>query len=342
MIEFVRLWIGVFASTLSSRAALQTENLALRHQLCVYQRSVKRPKVRPADRILWSLLAKAWTGWKDALIFVKPDTVIRWQRKRFKDHWRKLSRSGEPGRPSIADEVKELIRTMSSMNPTWGSPRIVGELAKLGIEVTKSTVDKYRVRVRKSPSPTWRTFLKNHAKEIVSIDFMVVPTARFQVLYVLLFLSIERRHIAHFAVTEHATAAWAAQQVVEAFPWDTAPRYLLRDRDGVYGDWFRRRVINMGIEEVLTAPHSPWQNPYSERLNGSLRRECLDHVIVFSESHLRRILAGYVEYYNQSRTHLSLEMDSPITRPTQTRDQGKVISLSQVAGLHHRYERRAA
>jgi transposase InsO family protein len=276
------------------------------------------------------------------LIFVKPDTVIRWQRKRFKEYWRRLSSPGKPGRPPVAKEVKELIRTISSMNPTWGSPRIVGELAKLGITVTKSTVNKYRVRVRKPPSPTWRAFLKNHAKEIVSIDFLVIPTVRFKILYVFLFLSVERRRIIHFAVTEHPSAAWAAQQIVEAFPWDTTPKYLLRDRDTIYGDWFRRRVKHMGIKEVLTAPQSPWQNPYSERLNGSIRRECLDHVIVFSENHLRRILAGYIAYYNESRTHLSLEMDSPVTRPVQTPDHGKVISLPQVGGLHHRYERRAA
>lgn len=298
--------------------------------------------MRPKDRILWSLLAKAWTGWKDALIFVKPDTVIRWQRKRLREHWRRLSCSGEPGRPPVPDEVKELIRTMSSMDPTWGSPRIVGELAKLGITVTKSTVDKYRVRARKPPSPTWRAFLKNHAKEIVSIDFIVVPTVRFQILYVFLFLSIERRKIIHFGVTQNPTAAWAAQQVVEAFPWDTSPKYLLRDRDKVYGDWFRKRVKDMGIEEVLTAPHSPWQNPYSERLNGSIRRECLDHVIVSSENHLRRILAGYVEYYNQSRTHLSLDMDSPESRLVQTPEQGNVVAVPQVGGLHHRYQRQAA
>ncbi|NLV44190.1 MAG: transposase family protein [Candidatus Hydrogenedentes bacterium] len=325
-----------------SHSALCAENLALRHQLCVYQRSVKRPKVRPIDRILWGLLSRVWTRWKDALIFVKPDTVIRWQRKRFKEYWRRLSTSGKPGRPPVAEEVKNLIRTMSSMNPTWGSPRIVGELAKLGITVTKSTVDKYRVRVRKPPSPSWRAFLKNHMKELVSVDFLVVPTVRFKILYVFLVLSIERRRIIHFAITQHPTAAWTAQQVVEAFPWDTAPKYLLRDRDKVYGGWFKRRVRNMGIEEVLTAPHSPWQNPYSERLNGSIRRECLDHVIVFGENHLRRIIGDYVAYYNGSRTHLSLDMDSPDMRPVQMPDQGKVISLPQVGGLHHRYERRAA
>ncbi len=231
---------------------------------------------------------------------------------------------------------------MSSMKPTWASPRIVGELAKLGISVDRSTVDKYKVRVPKPPSPTWRAFLKNHAREIVSIDFMVVPTVRFQVLYVLLFLSIKRRRIIHFAVTKHPTAAGPAQQVVEAFPWDTSPKYLLRDRDKLYGDWFRRWVKNMVIEEVLTAPYSPWKKPYSERLNGSIRRECLAHVIVFSEDHLRRVIADYVAYYSESRTHLSLEMDRPVTRPVQAPNQGQVVSLRQVGGLHHRYERRAA
>jgi transposase InsO family protein len=236
---------------------------------------------------------------------------------------------------------------MSSMNSTWGSPRIVGELAKLGISVTKSTVEKYRVRGRKPPSPTWRAFLKNHAKDVVSIDFLARPTVRFKILYVFLFLSVERRRIIHFGLTEHPSAAWAAQQVVEAFPWETAPRYLLRHRDAIYGEWFRGRVNNIGIEEVLTAPRSPWQNPYSERLNGSVRRECLDHnMIVLHEAHLTRILAPYVEYYieyyNRYRTHLPLEMDSPATRPVRTPDQGEVISVPQVGGLHHRYGRRAA
>lgn len=200
MTELIKPYMGFLAAVLKSRPRLQAENLALRHQLCVYQRSVKRPKAKPADRIPWSLLARVWAGWRDALVFVKPDTIIRWQRKRFKAHWRKLSQSGEPGRPPVADEVIELIRTMSSMNPMWGSPRIVGELAKLGITVTKSTVDKYRVRVPKPPSPTWRAFLKNHMTELVSVDFLVVPTVRFRILYVFLILSLDRRRIPHFAV----------------------------------------------------------------------------------------------------------------------------------------------
>ncbi len=303
---------------------------------------MKRPKIRLADRILWSLLSRAWSDWKNALIFVKPDTVIRWQCKRFKEHWTRLSRNGKPGRPATPKEVQELIRTMSAMNPTWGSPHIVGELAKLGISASKSTVEKYMVRTKKPPSQTWRSFLENHAREIVSIDFIVAPTVRFTMLYVLVILSIDRRRVIHFNVTAHPTADWTAQQVIEAFPWDTAPKYLLRDRDAIYGDWFRRRVKNMGIEEVLTAYRCPWQNPYSERLNGSIRRECLDRVIIFSEAHLRRILKEYFEYYNHYRVHQSLEMDAPEGREVQSPERGNVIAIPHVGGLHHTYERRAA
>jgi transposase InsO family protein len=325
-----------------TRVGLQAENLALRHQLCVLQRCVKRPKIPPADRILWSFLSRVWPNWKDALIFVKPDTVIRWQRKRFKEHWTRLSRNGKRGRPATSKELQELIRTMSTLNPTWGSPHIVGELAKLGIVVAKSTVEKYMVRAKKPPSQTWRSFLENHAREIVSIDFIVAPTVRFTMLYVFVFLPIDRRRVIHFNVTAHPTAEWAAQQVIEAFPWDTAPKYLLRDRDGIYGNWFKRRVKNIEIEEVLTASRCPWQNPYSERLNGSIRRECLDQVIIFSEAHLRRVLKEYFEYYNQYRVHQSLEMDPPEGRKNHTLEEGNVVAISHVGGLHHHYEREAA
>ena len=231
---------------------------------------------------------------------------------------------------------------MSRMNPTWGPPRIVGELVALGIHVSKSTVEKYMVRVRKPPSPTWRSFLENHARELVSIDLLVVHSVRFEVLYAIFFLSIERRRIIHFGVAKHPTAVWAAQQVVEAFPRETAPRYLLRDRDGIYGRSFQDRVKHMRIEEVLTEPRSPWQNPYSERLNGSVRRECLDHIIVFRERHLRRVLGSYVEYYNRYRTHLLLGMDSPDGRSPQEPCRGKVIAVPHLGGLHHHSERRVA
>jgi len=242
----------------------------------------------------------------------------------------------------ISKEVQELIRTVSRVNPTWGSPHIVGELAKIGIVVAKSTVEKYMVRTKKPPSQTWRSFLENHAKQIVSIDFIVAPTVRFTMLYVLVFLSIDRRRVIHFNITAHPTAEWTAQQVIEAFPWDTAPRYLLRDRDGIYGNRFRRRVKNMGIEEVLTAYRCPWQNPYSERLNGSIRRECLDQVIIFSEGHLRRVLKEYFEYYNHYRVHQFLEMDAREGRKNQTLNEGNVIAIPHVGGLRHHYERKAA
>ena len=221
-----------------SRRSLQLEIVALRHQLSVYQRSNKRLRIEPGDRVLWSYLSRLWSylsrlwsGWRNVLRYVQPQTVIAWQKKRFRQHWSKLSQAGQSGRPAVAQEIRELIRKLSRANPTWGSPRIVGELRKLGIDVAKSTVEKYRVRVRKPPSPTWRAFLNNHVKDLVSIDFFTVPTVTFNVLFVFVVLAHERRRVVHFNVTEHPTAQWTAQQLVEAFPWDEAPRYLLRDRD---------------------------------------------------------------------------------------------------------------
>ena len=231
---------------------------------------------------------------------------------------------------------------MWQANPTWGAPRIVGELRKLGIDVAKSTVETYRVRPQKPPSPTWKTFLKNHVQDLVSLDFFMVPTVRHTVLFVLVILAHHRRRVVHFNVTEHPTAEWTAQQVIDAFPWDEAPRYLLRDRDRIYGAPFRQRVRHMGIEEVLIAPRSPWQNPYVERLIGSIRRECLDHVIVLHERHLRRLLTEYFQYYHDWRTHRALDMDCPLPRPVQRPEVGPVREVPEVGGLHHHYERRAA
>jgi transposase InsO family protein len=231
---------------------------------------------------------------------------------------------------------------MSSTNPRWGAPRIVGELGKIGIQVAKSTAEKYMVRRRKPPSPTWRAFLKNHVKEIVAIDFFVVPTVRNQVLFVLLLLAHERRRVLHFNVTANPTAAWTAQQIVEAFPWQDPPKYLLRDRDKIHSPIFRKRVAAMGFEEVVTAARSPWQNPFVERLIGTIRRECLDHVIVIDEKHLARTLRSYFRYYHRWRTHRSLEMDCPKPREVHTVDHGNVFEVPEVGGLHHHYERVAA
>ena len=231
---------------------------------------------------------------------------------------------------------------IAAANPLWGAPRIHGELGKLGIEVSERTVSRLVRRPRRPPSQTWRTFLTNHVAALGSIDFFTVPTVTGRVLFVFVVLLHHRRRIVHFNITEHPTAAWTAQQVIDAFPHDAAPRWLVRDRDAIYSAAFRQRVAGMGIEEVLSAPSSPWQNPFAERLIGSIRRDCLNHVVVFGEQHLRRVLTGYFAYYHGSRTHLSLAKDAPTPRRVQSVTEGDVIAFREVGGLHHRYERRAA
>ena len=325
-----------------SRLSLQLEIAALRHQLSLYQRAQRRPAIASSDRLLWSVLARLWRGWRGALFFVQPRTVILWQRKRFRDYWRGLSRWDCRGRPAISLELRCLIRRMWQANPTWGSPRIVGELQMLGIDIAKSTVEKYRPKMRGPTSPSWTTFLKQHIQDIVAIDFFTVPTARLRVLFVLIVLTHDRRRVVYFNVTEHPTAEWTAQQLVEAFPWAPAPKYLLRDRDAVYGSQFRKRVRNLGMKERPIAPRSPWQNPYAERVIGSIRRECLDHVVVLNERHLKRLLRDYFAYYHQWRPHRSLEMDSPDGRPVHSPELGEVIEFPAVHGLHHYYLRQAA
>jgi transposase InsO family protein len=276
------------------------------------------------------------------LVIVKPETVIGWHRKGFRLFWTWKVRHGQPGRPPVSKEIRQLIRKMSREDPLWGAPRIHGELLKLGIDVGETSVGKYLVRRRKPPSQDWRTFLENHLKTMVSVDFFTVPTLRFQVLYVFLVLAHDRRKIVHFNVTDHPTAEWTAQQLQEAFPFEQIPRYLLRDRDRIFGDEFTKEVNAMGIKEVLSAPRSPWQRAYVERVIGTLRRECLDHVIVLNEASLYRHVKAFLEYYHESRTHLSLEKDPPEPRPVHALELGAVVAIPQVGGLHHRYERRAA
>ena len=329
-------------SAFKTRRSLALENLALRQQLAVLQRSAKRPRVSNVDRGFWVLLRRIWTDWDSVLVIVKPETVVRWHRAGFRRYWTWKSRRRRPGRPSVAPEVRELIRDISRSNPLWGAPRVHGELMKLGISISQAAVSKYMVRDRKPPSQTWRSFLDNHLADLVSIDFFTVPTATFRVLFVFVVLSHERRRIVHFNVTEHPSAEWTAQQMVNAFPWDTASRYLIRDRDQIYGGYFIRRVTGFGIEQVLTAPRSPWQSPYVERVIGSIRRECLDHLIVLNEQHLRRLLREYVDYYHACRTHLALEKDAPSSRPVEPPVLGKVKAIRKVGGLHHHYRRLAA
>jgi putative transposase len=319
---------------------LALENLALRHQLAVYKRTVTRPKLRTTDRLFWVWLARVWAHWRQPLVIVTPATVLRWQRRRFREYWTTLSRRPTGGRPPVNTEIKALVTRMAAANPLWGAPRIHGELLKLGITVAERTV--LLPARRAPPSQTWRTFLTNHVRDLVAVDFFTVPTARLRVLFVLVLLAHHRRRVLHFNVTEHPTAAWTAQQLVEAFPNDSVPSYLLRDRDSVYGHAFRHRVKGLGIREVRTAPHSPWQNPFADRLIGSIRRECLDHVLVLSERHLRRILTRYLAYYHRARTHLALDKDAPDGRPIEPPALGTIMSIPEVGGLHHRYVRRAA
>jgi transposase InsO family protein len=297
------------------RLSLAAENLALRQQLAVYKQSVKRPKLRHRDRVFWVLLSRLWSNWRSALAIVQPETVIQWHRQGFKLYWRWKSRGGKPGRPCIQAELRTLIRRMSRENPLWGAPRILSELLLLGYHAAEGTVAKYMVRIRKPPSQTWRTFLANHVPDIAACDFCTVPTVTFRVLYVFIVLRHDRREVVHFNVTSHPYAEWTAEQVVNAFPYEEAPRFLLRDRDDIYGKYFQKRVTDMGIEEVLIAPRSPWQNPYCERLIGSIRREVLDHVIVLNEAWVgerRASIRGSAYSVSESSSPAVLAVSNPL------------------------------
>jgi putative transposase len=323
------------------RHDLALEVLALRHQLMVLKRQAGRPKLGRSDRYLWMLLMRVWPHWRNPLMIFQPETLIGWQRSGFRMFWGWKSRR-RLGRPGKDAELIQLIRRMWALNPTWGSPRIRDELAKLGLEASTATIRKYRPKCGRRPSQSWRTFLQNHAGAIAAMDFFVVPTVTCRLLYVLIVIAHERRKVIHFNITEAPTAEWSAQQVVNAFPYETAPKYLLRDRDSIYGSIFVQRVADMGIQQKLISPRSPWQNPFVERLVGSIRRECLDRVIVFHERQLRRILQSYIQYYHNVRPHRSLDHDSPVPRPVQSPDCGKVIESPMVGGLHHLYLRQAA
>ena len=334
--------LGALRAALGARTDLVLENLALRQQLALLRRRSKRPRFGPLDRLFWIWLSQRWARWRETLNLVRPETVIRWHRQGFRAFWNWKSRRGRTGRPPVDCEVAKLVRTMALANPLWGAPRIHGELLKLGLNISQRTVGRLMPRRLKPPSQTWRTLLQNHVADLVSVDFFVVPTVTFRVLYVFVVLLHHRRKVVHFNVSDSPTAAWTAQQITEAFPHDSAPRFLLRDRDSIYGGEFRRRAKSIGIAEVLTTPRSPWQNPFAERVIGTIRRELLDHVIVLNEGHLRRRLRNYFRYYHGSRTHLALDKDAPEPRAVESPAHGQVVALPQVGGLHHRYVRRAA
>ena len=325
--------VGLF----QSRTALQAEVLVLRHQLNILRRKApKRLAFSAVDRLVFAGLYRLAPGVLNAFKILKPDTVIRWHRAGFRAYWRWKSRP-RGGRPTIPADIRQLIREMSVANPLWEAPRIHGELLKLGIDIGQTSVAKYMSKRRSPPSQGWRTFLRNHTDAIASIDLFVVPTISFRLLYGVLILRHSRRELLWLAVTAHPTAEWIARQLSEAYGWKEAPRYLVRDRDGAYGEAFIRRLAAMGIRDRPISAQSPWQNGYAERLIGSIRRDCLDHVVVFGEQHLRHLLISYQKYYNEVRTHLSLKKDTPIMREVQT--VGRVLPLPILGGLHHQYVR---
>ena len=341
MLTILSTLVSLLAFRVRSRAFLELELISLRHQVSVLRRQHRgRIRLFCTDKFLWVWLYRVWPQVLNAMVLVKPATVVQWHRQGFRLYWRWRSR--RLGRPKTSAEIRDLIRKMSLANRLWGAPRIHGELLKLGIRVSQATVGRYMPWRPKVPSPTWRTFIQNHMRDVAAIDMFVVTTATFRLLYVLIVLGHDRRRIIHFEVSQNPTQVWLSRQITEAFPWDTAPRYLLRDRDASYGLGFRNRARVMGINEVVTAPRSPWQNPYVERVIGSIRRECLDHIVIFDEAHLRRILSSYVQYYHRTRTHLALDKDCPQPRPKSPPTGGRIIAFPEVSGLHHRYERRAA
>ena len=337
MIALIRFLLAILTSPFKSKTRLEAENAALRQQLIVLRRKTKgRTRLTNADRWFFIELYRWFPSILEIITIIQPETLVRWHRAGFRRYWRWKSRR-RGGRPQIRTELRTLIRQMSADNRLWGAPRIHGELLKLGFEVSQSTVAKYMARRRGPPSQGWRAFLTNHAPHIAAMDLFVVPTIGFTLLYVFVIVRIDRRTLVWTNVTRHPTAEWIARQITEAFPWNEAPRYLIRDRDGVFGATVTRRLRAMGIRDKPVAPASPWQNAFAERLIGSIRRECVDHLIVFGERHLRRILRCYAHYYNEIRTHRSLNKDAPISRAVQR--IGIVKSHAVLGGLHHHYVR---
>jgi transposase InsO family protein len=337
MIELLCFILAVLASPFKSNTRLEAENAALRHQLIVLRRKVKgRAHLTNNDRWFFIQMYRWFPSIMEVLVIIRPETLVHWHRAGFRHYWRWKSRS-PGGRPQIETDLRALIRRMNVENPLWGAPRIHGELLKLGFEVAQSSVAKYMVKRRGPPSQEWRTFLRNHAPDIAAMDLFVVPTIGFDLLYAFVIMRLDRRDLVWINVTANPTAEWVARQITEAVPWDGAPRYMIRDRDRIYGTVVTRRLRTMGIRDKPTAPASPWQNGFAERLIGSIRRECLDHVIVLGEAHMRRTLKSYARYHNGVRTHRSLNKDAPVSRPVQR--SGFISSHAILGGLHHHYAR---
>jgi transposase InsO family protein len=337
MFGLLSLFLALLTVPFKSKSRLEAENAVLRHQLIVLRRKVQgRVRLTNNDRWFLIQLYRWFPSILNVLTIIRPETLVRWHRAGFRCYWRWKS-CPRGGRPLIEADLRALIRRMSVENPLWGAPRIHGELLKLGFEVAQSSVAKYMVRRHRSPSQGWRTFLCNHAPDIAAMDLFVVPTIGFDLLYAFVIVRLDRRNLVWINVTTNPTAEWIARQLTEAFPWNEAPPYLIRDRDRIYGTVVTRRLRAMGIRDKPTAPGSLWQNGFAERLIGSIRRECVDHFIVLGEAYLRRVLRAYARYYNDIRTHRSLNKDAPVSRPVQP--TGSIKSHPILGGLHHHYVR---
>ncbi len=346
MSRLLLLMVAALRSSCRSRADLVLENLALRQQVVVLLRAGRRPRVSTLDRWFWVVLRRVWSRWTEFLVIVKPETVVRWHRAGFRLYWSWLSRRGRGGRPTADAEVRALIRRLATENPTWGAPRVHGELRMLGFEVSERTVSRFMPRRRPNPEALqrWMTFLRNHRDAIAAMDFLVVPTVTFRVLYVWFALENGRRRILHFNVSDHTSSTWVVQQLRETFPFDTALRHPIFDRDATFSAHVVSTVKSFDTEPTRTAPRSPGQNGVAERWIGSVRRELLDQVVVFNERHLERLLRDYVAYYHDDRTHLGLAKATPASRPAQARPAGQaeVVGRPRLGGLHQRHERHAA
>ena len=337
MIVLVRFLLSLMAEPFKSKSRLEAENAVLRHQLIILRRKVLgRVRLTNNDRWFLIQLYRWFPSILKVLTIIRPETLVRWHRAGFRCYWHWKSRP-RGGRPQIDADLRALIRRMSIENPLWGAPRIHGELLKLGFEVAQPSVAKYMVKRRGPPSQGWRTFLRNHAPDIAAMDLFVVPTIGFDPPYAFVIVRLDRRDLVWINVTTSPTAEWIARQLTEAFPWSTPPRYLVPDRDRIYGSIVARRMRGMGIRDKPTAPASPWQNGFAERLIGSIRRECVDHFIVLGEAHLRRILQTYARYYNDIRTHRSLDKDALVSRLVQR--IGSIKSHPILGGLHYHYVR---
>ena len=343
MIRLFRLCWGSLSRCLHSRRSLLLENLALRQQLAVLKHKHPKPKLSPLDKIFWVLVRRFWSTWKQALIVVTPETVVRWHRAGFRLYWSLISRTRKrAGRNQLTKEIRHLIFRMVAENPTWDAPRIHGELLMVGFDVSERTISRWMKRAPRDPEPArrWLAFLHNHREAIAAMDFFTVPTVTFSFLYCFFVIHHDRRRILHFNVTCHPTSAWIVQQLREAFPYQSGPRFLVFDHDAKYGVDVPATIRSLNFTCLQTALQSPWQNGMAERWVGSCRHELLDHIIALNERHLRRLLSEYVSYYHDDRTHLGLFKQTP-GRRIRSAATGHVISRARLGGLHHRYDRAA-